>query len=357
VGDSQPASKKGPLCSVGRKIYLFFDNLSDWAKGTSAAGKPNRVQEIALSLNGKILKGVPANPVGDNVLQFELDRLDLVAADQNTLDNRATWNELMSRAKISPVKIGIDVVMPDGTALGAPKFVWFQAFPTYWSGVAIFLLALLVLFLILAKYSDILRDGPTPAAAAEDKWWKFGVGTGPRNSFSLARCQMAWWFFIVIASFLYIWMVFGDTDTLTSGALILMGISAATGFSSILVDSSKQDARNSLLTQQAALTTGLGGAAPSPQQQAQLAKVNSDLASLPSPVGVSQGFLNDILRDETGISFHRFQMAAWTIVLGFVFVVAVYRNLAMPDFSATLLGLMGISAGTYVGFKIPNPTK
>jgi len=29
----------------------------------------------------------------------------------------------------------------------------------------------------------------------------------------------------------------------------------------------------------------------------------------------------------------------------------------MPDFSTTLLGLMGISAGTYVGFKIPNPVK
>ena len=25
----------------------------------------------------------------------------------------------------------------------------------------------------------------------------------------------------------------------------------------------------------------------------------------------------------------------------------------MPDFSATLLGLMGLSSGTYVGFKMP----
>ena len=58
-----------------------------------------------------------------------------------------------------------------------------------------------------------------------------------------------------------------------------------------------------------------------------------------------------------GVSFHRFQMAVWTVVLGFVFVVAVYNTLAMPDFSAMLLGLTGISAGTYVGFKIPNPPK
>ncbi len=31
----------------------------------------------------------------------------------------------------------------------------------------------------------------------------------------------------------------------------------------------------------------------------------------------------------------------------------VYNELAMPEFSATLLGLLGISAGTYVGFKLP----
>jgi hypothetical protein len=31
----------------------------------------------------------------------------------------------------------------------------------------------------------------------------------------------------------------------------------------------------------------------------------------------------------------------------------VLRDLAMPDFSAMVLGLMGISSGTYFGFKLP----
>jgi hypothetical protein len=30
-----------------------------------------------------------------------------------------------------------------------------------------------------------------------------------------------------------------------------------------------------------------------------------------------------------------------------------WRDLIMPQFSETLLALMGISAGTYIGFKIP----
>ena len=46
-------------------------------------------------------------------------------------------------------------------------------------------------------------------------------------------------------------------------------------------------------------------------------------------------------------------MAAWTVVLGLVFIVQVVNDLSMPDFSPTLLGLMGISSGTYIGFKLP----
>jgi hypothetical protein len=46
-------------------------------------------------------------------------------------------------------------------------------------------------------------------------------------------------------------------------------------------------------------------------------------------------------------------MAAWTLILAIVFVISVWNNLAMPDFGATLLGLMGISSGTYIGFKFP----
>lgn len=75
----------------------------------------------------------------------------------------------------------------------------------------------------------------------------------------------------------------------------------------------------------------------------------------------SESFLLDILSDTGGVNFHRFQMMAWTIVLGFIFAGHVYRDLAMPQFNETLLALLGISAGTYLGLKIPesqspNPT-
>ena len=51
--------------------------------------------------------------------------------------------------------------------------------------------------------------------------------------------------------------------------------------------------------------------------------------------------------------FHRFQMFVWTLVLGVVFVVRVAKDLAMPGFDTVLLGLVGISNGTYLGMIDP----
>jgi hypothetical protein len=38
-------------------------------------------------------------------------------------------------------------------------------------------------------------------------------------------------------------------------------------------------------------------------------------------------------------------MLVWTIVLGFICCVEVYKTLRMPEFNATLLSLVGIRAG------------
>jgi hypothetical protein len=69
---------------------------------------------------------------------------------------------------------------------------------------------------------------------------------------------------------------------------------------------------------------------------------------------VSKDFIKDILSDDNGISFHRFQIFVWTIVLIIIFIMRVYDILAMPTFDGTLLALMGISSGTYIGFKLPD---
>jgi hypothetical protein len=64
-------------------------------------------------------------------------------------------------------------------------------------------------------------------------------------------------------------------------------------------------------------------------------------AGLENPV--SSGFWDDLVTDANVVSFHRFQMNVWTVIMGFLFL-AVYKDLAMPQFSGTMLALMGISA-------------
>jgi len=343
------ANGKEKVCQLGDTISIGFTNLRPWM--ADAKNKPN---DLILVLNDRVIKGIKARGPDTQYKELEFD----MQAPNN--DNRDAWNALLSQSKG-------DTTFKVGVALqgNAPYFgsatAKFQVFPSYSWLVVAFLITLLIAFLVLARRSDMLRDAPSPAA-------------GPKMSYSLARFQMAFWFFVILGAYNYIWMVTGNRDSVTQGALILMGISAATGLGSVVVDSSKRDQRQSLQSEQTALTsriaslaTAFAAAAPPPnlaglqaeqqQKQARLQEVNTALNNLPSPPGQSEGFLVDILRDETGVSFHRFQMAAWTIVLGFVFVVGVYQSLAMPDFSATLLGLMGISSGTYVGFKIPDPPK
>jgi hypothetical protein len=90
-------------------------------------------------------------------------------------------------------------------------------------------------------------------------------------------------------------------------------------------------------------------------KQEELQQVKSQLEDAVSQQEkpVSGGLILDFLSDANGVTFHRFQIIVWTVVLGLVFLYSVWTSLSMPQFSDTLLALMGISAGTYIGFKIP----
>jgi hypothetical protein len=60
----------------------------------------------------------------------------------------------------------------------------------------------------------------------------------------------------------------------------------------------------------------------------------------------------DLLTEEAGTyDFQRFQVLAWTLILGTVFVVKVFYDRVMPTFDTNVLLLMGISSGAYITFK------
>jgi hypothetical protein len=222
-----------------------------------------------------------------------------------------------------------------------------------------------------ARKSDLLRDGPP-------------IG-GVRRPYSLGRAQMAWWFFLILIGYNFIWWVTEDRDTIPPSLLALMGISAATAIAADAIGSRGRVGRRTLLDDEitsldeaqqkivvdmddAARRAADPAAASSTTVAALLSaleKKRAELEALRARLVVeragltaivpSKGLWSDLVTDERGaISLDRFQIVAWSLVLGAVFLFTAVWELTMPEFNATLLALMGISSGTYIGFKLPS---
>jgi len=166
---------------------------------------------------------------------------------------------------------------------------------------------------------------------------------------------------MITAGYFFLYLVRYSIPTLSGTALALISMSAGTGLVSIVIDGSKRqqsiDRRNQLLGERAKVVTTVGASVATADQANELRRIDEELDQINQGLNASEskGFLIDILSNADGPTIYRLQAVVWTIVLGVIFVVQTYRELSMPEFSATLLGLMGISSGTYLGFKLPDP--
>lgn len=204
-------------------------------------------------------------------------------------------------------------------------------------------LAIIVILFWVASSSDMLRDSE-PANFGGIKIGPTGL-EDPKRPFSLAQSQMTWWFALVLAAYIFLFLVKGDVPALTAQTLTLMGIGTGTALGAALIEQNKTNAKldrfKNLLAQISAN--------PVPANVADLRAQARILAQELS----SQNFLTDILTDVDGISLHRFQSFIWTLALGAIFVIEVVIKQQLPQFDEYTLGILGISAGTYLGFKIP----
>jgi len=148
----------------------------------------------------------------------------------------------------------------------------------------------------------------------------------PKAAFSLSRTQFAFWTVIISSTFIYVVINFSSGTSIVIPNippvnLVLLGIAAGTSVVAKVIDNSqKYNAGNSISQQ-----------------------------DLPS-----KGFLTDIISDDSGISIHRLQNVIWTAIVGVIYIYYVIINSKIPDgtiINNDLLGLMGISAGTYLGLK------
>lgn len=332
----------------------------------SFLASPNDIGKVRLFINCiEIEKSVPMGwcPHGDRAnFKFLLER---------TTDNDKTWNNILGYPIVGraffdlPVTVSVGLTGQPCQATKITDHNSFQFARIYRNWFWFCLLIVVAYYIVLfyyAKKTPMLRDAPadlTPLGIPG-----LDAGAAP---FSLGKVQMAFWFSIVVTSYLFIWLITDNYELISSGTLVLIGIGAGTALGAVSINNSKSDGTvkqiQDLQAQQSQLKEGtaLLSAAPGPGVDGKIAynnfldnqlsvKINKLIDGL--KIG-EDNFFNDILTDENGISFHRLQMLVFTMVLGLVFIYSVWANLTMPDFSPTLLTMQGITAGTYLGFKIP----
>jgi Flp pilus assembly protein TadB len=173
--------------------------------------------------------------------------------------------------------------------------------------------------------------------------------------YSLGKSQMAFWGLLVVLSFSGVWILTGTMERIPPQILILLGISGATGLSAMVIGNNKKSAAQKKIKELQQEQPELAKQNVSDAVMARRKAIKSEIDSLPKQPedGQSNSFWRDICDDGNGLSFHRFQVVLWTVVLGAVFVRAVAQVMSMPEFPDTLLTLLGISNATYLGFKIP----
>ena len=78
---------------------------------------------------------------------------------------------------------------------------------------------------------------------------------------------MAFWFFLVFASYTAIWLITDALDTITASLLALMGISAGTALGEAMIDTSKDDAQSGQLQELGAQKQAMEQSIPELQSQ------------------------------------------------------------------------------------------
>jgi len=263
----------------------------------------------------------------------------------DTPDDQAEWKKLRAtRGELRPVSISVAFDLDglthtlrtklgsslDSVASGMPEQQFkFRIYSIYTA--AAFFLAYFISILIFLWFSavpNLLRDPDGPVRET-------------KHVFSLSRCQLAFWFFVILGAWIFLWVTTSSLDTLSETALIVSGIGSGAAVTGIVAGKVRDEIA--------------GGS---------LSTVTLNVNERPRGFRAGPGaVLYDLLSDRDTVAFHRFQLLVWNLILGGVFLWKTVEDFAMPEFNSTLLGLLGLSAVTFVGIKMtptadnrdPNP--
>lgn len=302
---------------LGDELVVQVDGL----KFLMDAAKCQRPQKkVLLYLDGRPITNLSPEPPTDpknEELIFPLKRKD---------KSREAWTAILGKPGFYTRKVGVSVGVENEHAISSTTEVDFLVMSGGWFALWIALLIAVASGLKYFEKGEMLRvpgPKPEPERGPDGKPRLDENGKPVRlkeKAFSLSRVQMAWWTFLTLAAWGFIGIITGDfISSVTGSTVVLIGLSAGTIAAATAID--RGDERK--------------------------AELKDKVLTVPA----SESLWEDIVSDGEEVSLHRYQMAVWTIALGIIFVITVYIELAMPTFSDTLLALMGISAGTYVGVK------
>lgn len=340
---------------LGDSLTFQMRNLEAWKRIGD-----NGSLALHLFLDGKELPNVVAKPISDDASLLQVT----LAVEHLDGEVRKTWVDILNAARESSgAPMTASLGPAGGVQFASSATLGIEVYPSYTWAVVAFLALLVLALVVLGKRSSLLRDG-----------------NGVENaSYSLAKHQMAGWFVVVIGAYLFVGMITGSFAAISTTALILIGISGATGLAAVALDASKREEKRQLraaldverkeieaylddsktLARIRTAETAITAEAAAFLEAMRVKRTRLDqlreAISRSDAVAPSQNRVwhLDLLSDEHGVSLHRLQMAVWSLVLMGVFIRAVHTDLLMPEFDATLLGLMGISSGAYIGFKLP----
>lgn len=322
----------GNKIGLGYVVAVKADGLADFLESTGT-----KCENLTLFINDVPIEGLTPDSC---TLADGRVRYTLVRDEESAAAWRLLFTEPWQFTNVVSISVG-----PKGR-LSWPSTVdglILEILPRFWVIAYFVALALcFLLFIWLARNTALLRD------RGDD------MAEGKQAPYSLSRFQLGFWIFLVTSAYIFIWMITGELDTITGSVLALLGIGSGTALGAALIDQSKDEAKATAEQTAAAAATAAEATTTTTLVPAPAAAVPAkEQRSASRGFSVSRGFLRDVLSDERGISIHRFQLFVWTLVLGIIFCSVVYGSLEMPQFSSTMLGLMGISSGTYLGLKMP----
>jgi hypothetical protein len=340
------------VCQIDDRVEVKFKpgTLETWLGN----GSTNEIDDLVLGVDGQSIPGSNAQqPEPKEKPDTVIFRLVRQAGDA---DNLSAWKKILPKTKLwdSESKLVSVVDSSNGTVLGSLRVGIRVAPPAYIVAMGVLTLMVVLGLLVLAWRSDILKD---IAAVPNDS----------RRPYSLAMTQMAFWFTLVFGGFIYLALVLGSIDVLSTGALGLIGVSATTGVFATAIGGARRSEqalkRQQLLDERQRLekaNTELRLSDPKFSANMELLdNIETDLRTTTADNSIKTfggrfRFFSDLLCSDGNVSLPRFQMISWTLAFGLYYVYNVVMALQMPEFSATALGLLGLSSGTYVGFKFPS---